>query len=73
MFPSENRKLLWKLKLEGGSETILGICSAYFQVDLKEIRKWKSNYNSWIASIIIVKYVLSVKFQELMHNILQWV
>lgn len=57
------------MKLEDGSETTLGTCSPYFQVDLKKIRKLKSNYNSCIASIIIVKYVLSVKFQEVMHNI----
>lgn len=52
-----------------GSETILGTCSAHFQVDLKEIKNLKSNYDSSIASIIIVKYVLSVKLQEVMHNI----
>lgn len=69
MLPNENRKLLWKLKLEGRSETILGTCSAYFQADFKKFRKWKWNYNSRIASIIIVKYVLSVKFQEDMNNI----
>lgn len=57
------------MKLEDGSETVLGTCSPYFQVDFKNIRKIKSNYNSWIACIIIVKYVLSVKFQEVMHNI----
>lgn len=37
-----------------GSETILGTGSAYFQVDLKDIKNLKSNYDLSLASIIIV-------------------
>jgi len=52
-----------------GSETILGACSEHFQVVLKDIKNLKSNYDSSVSCIIIIKYVLSVKSQEVMHNI----
>lgn len=68
---TDNSHGSWNPRMQNvnGSEIILGTCSAHFQIDLKDIKNLKSNYDSSLAYIINLKYVLSVKLQEVMHNI----